>query len=93
MGLLPYPEPRMGEPPPSGWREHGENTFVVISHSKTKNRGPYLYRVIILALGKGRRSMRSIGYRSNEKRRLRSNEGTEGTEVTWLNEKWLYFEK
>ena len=37
--------------------------------------------------------MRSIGYRSNEKMRLRSNEVTEVTEVTWLTEKWLYLEK
>ena len=46
--------------------------------------------------------MRSIGYRSNEKRRPRSNENTENTEVTevtententWLTEKWLYLEK
>ena len=70
--------------------------FVAISHSKTKIGGPYLFRVIILALGKGGRSMRLTGYRSNEKIRSRSNEnteGTEGTEGTWLTEKWLYLEK
>ena len=77
-------EPRLGSPPIWMGGTWGKQ-FVAISHSKTKIRGPYLYRIIILALGKGGRSMRSIGYRSNEKRRSRSNEVTE-TEVTEVTE-------